>query len=378
MAQDSYDWSWTGASEYITANIGFLAFQRIQSTPIIANHNQGGGTIGGLQADALAAPAACWDGTRWVMTLSIWNIANSQWSSAFFTSPDLSTWTYVPNSLVSPTGGDYLIGNSGLAWFRGKYYWAYNHYPMSSQAGTTLAYSTDLVNWTIVGDPIISSMETRFDPALSVNPTTGFLELWSMGEATAMPAARPLLLDTSADGVTWSNNYSSPLEECPAGYLPSVFGEPQGFYSSGRFMTTDLAVVDGHRSTSFWSGGGAPSFCGLVLGPDAANAWENVQVFDACCVGPFDRGDGRGPQFWMLYAGGDVVSNTDNTDSCIGLAYLPYSGASPSTDPGIANVYNGVSYEIDGTSLVGTATTAAQQLTTDQATVATSSGFITS
>jgi len=59
-----------------------------------------------------------------------------------------------------------------------------------------------------------------------------------------------------------------------------------------------------------------------VLTYNASNAWESVQVFDGCCVGPVNRGDGRGTQLWMLYAGADVAAPTNKTDSCIGLAYM--------------------------------------------------------
>src|SRR5271157_5639208 len=290
------------------------SFNRIQSTPVLANHNQGGGTIGGLQADALAAPAACWDGTRWVMTVSIWNIANDNWSSAFFTAPDLATWTYVSGSLVSPsgTGSGQVLGNSGLAWFAGKYWWAYTNYP--TVTGTVLAYSTNLTSWTTVGNPILTTIVN--DQALTVNPSTGNLELWGLN------SSRQVVNATSSNGTTWTDNSANPNLSAPS-WSPVNFGEPQPWYTNGtRFLTCDTAQTSGYRSTSMFYWNSALYYAENMLTYDASNPWESIQVFDGCCVGPVNRGDGRGTQLWMLYAGGDVAAPTNNTDSCIGLAYM--------------------------------------------------------
>ncbi len=314
-------WSWTGSSYYTGLCLAFapiapeypVQFQRIQTTPVITK----GATYGTVVANALAAPSACWNGSQWALAVSIWNIATSKWSSVFFTSTDLATWTYVSGSIVSPSGGDYIIGNSGLAWFNSKYYWAYNHYPVNSSSGVTLAYSTNLTSWTIVGDPIISS-SARADPMLSVNPSSGNLELWTMVGSTL----RSICLDTSSDGSTWTNNIASPVLATPS-WVPFNFGEPSAFYTASgtRCLTCDGASTNGTRFIELFSGSSyTPSW--IVHQAAPANSWESVQVFDSCCAGSFDRGDGLGPQFWMLYAGSDVVSATDNTDSSIGLCYL--------------------------------------------------------
>ncbi len=320
-------WSWTGIGDAAlqTFTLPVYTFTRLQSTPVLANHNQGGGTIGGIQADAIAAPAACWDGTRWVMTVSIWNIVAGTWSSAFFTSPDLVTWTYVASSLVQPSGGDYIVGNSGLAWFGGLYYWAYSHYPaVSSAVGVTLKTSSDLVTWSTVGDPIISSAQ-RNDPSLVVNPGSGNLELW------AIDGSKNVVYATSANGSSWSAWSAAVLT--PPFYFGdgANFGEPQAFYSGGvQFCTCDISAAVGHRFVCMFVGPSLPCQFPVVLAA-SANAWENSQVFDSCCVGAVDRADGRGTKLWMLYAGGDNFSSTDDTDSCIGLAYLDDPTAVPST-----------------------------------------------
>ena len=57
---------------------------RSQTTPVLTK----GGTYGGWTADAIAAPSVCYDGTRYVMTVSLWSVSLSKWASAFFTSPD--------------------------------------------------------------------------------------------------------------------------------------------------------------------------------------------------------------------------------------------------------------------------------------------------
>lgn len=318
-------WGWTGTGNAASTTFALpLYFSRIQATPVIANHNQGGPTIGGVQPDALAAPAACWDGSRWVLTVSIWNTAAGKWYSAFYTSLDLANWTYVPGSLVSPTGTDYIVGNSGLAFFNGKYYWAYSHYPSSNSAvGATLAHSTDLLTWTVVGDPIISTA-AAFDPSLVVNPTTGNLEIW------ATNASREVVFATSADGSAWSG-WSAPILSNPS-FSSGSFGEPQVWYSNGiQFCTCDTSNEGAggvYRYTSLFCGPSLLCAFPSVFGADASNPWESVQVFDFCGVGAFDRGDGRGKQLWGLYAGGDNSSATDNTDSSIGLVFMPDPTAS--------------------------------------------------
>ena len=140
-ADKTVTWNWSGSGYYAMTVLAIpqYALQRIQSAPVLKNFNQGGSSIGGIQVDAYAAPGVCWDGTQYVMTVSIWNNANSLWYSAFFTSPDLATWTYVTGSLQTPSGTDYIIGNGGIAWFGGKYYWVYNHYASSA---TTIGVAT--------------------------------------------------------------------------------------------------------------------------------------------------------------------------------------------------------------------------------------------
>jgi hypothetical protein len=307
--------SWTTSSRAATTLMGFApapaAFTRIQSTPVLAK----GATYNSIVADALASPAVTWDGARWVMTISIWNVANAKWYSIFFTSPDLLTWTYVANSLVAPTGSDYILGNSGLVWWNSKYYWAYSHYPPSTPNGVTLATSTDLLAWTIVGDPI-NGTSHRSDPMLTVNPTSGLLELWT-GNFTS----QYLIRDTSVDGITWTDNYATHFMDSPA-WITSNLGGQSVWYSHGtRYMSTDGAIVPGERFNAMFSGASSLTPYGYALCRRSANAWENTQTFELCCVGPVDRGDGRGTKLWALYCGSDVVSGVDNTDSSIGLAW---------------------------------------------------------
>ncbi len=273
-----------------------------------------GTSYGGWASDALAAPAQCWDGTRYVMTVSLWSIANAKWASAFFTSPDMQAWTYVPSSLQTPTGSDYIVGNSGLAWFGGKYWWAYGHYP---SAGTTLiglAYSTDLVTWTTVNASLISG---GFDPSLSINPGTGDLELWY---ATGT-GARTIYMMSSADGSTWGTATAYLTQPT---FAATNFGEPSVFYQgSARYLTFDVAPeTTGYRYTYMAHSpdqGTDWLLDGIMNGPYPANAWEKGEVFDASVL-VADLGDGYGSVPRMLFAGSDTNSSVDNTDSSIGLA----------------------------------------------------------
>jgi hypothetical protein len=300
-----------------------LQFQRHQSTPVLAK----GGTYDGWTADALAAPSVCWDGTQFVMTVSFWSIANAKWASGFFTSPDLVTWTYVTGSLRAPQGSDYILGNAGLAWWNGKYWFAYNHYPGGAN-GVAIQTSTDLINWTTVYDflPSPAGNEYNADPSLSVNAPSGALELWSLD------GSRNTCLTTTSDptGVTWSS--SAVMHTKPA-WAPTDYGEPDAFYGADgtRYLTFDFASESGRRGIGQAASAGQDTSWttyGSVLGMAALNAWEAVNIFDSSNVGVFSL-NGRGAVRWMVYAGSDTVAATDNTNSSIGLAWMDIGGATP-------------------------------------------------
>jgi len=303
-----------------------IQYRRIQETPVLAK----GSTYDGWTADSIAAPSVCHDGTQFVMTVSLWSIANSEWASAFFTSPDLVTWSYVASSLRVPQGSDYILGNAGLVWWDNKYWFAYNHY-QTTPNGVAIQTSTDLVNWTTVYDPMPGSGGYDADPSLSVNPGTGKLELW------CLDVSRDTTLFDTSDGVTFT--YRGVLHEAPSWNVTN-YGEPDVYYRNGaRILTFDTAYEGGRRSIGFSVSPAQNSTwttkC-TVLGPNLLASWESINVFDSANVGVYDRGDGRGAVCWMLYAGGDVVAATDNTSSGIGLAYLvpeatAYSASGPSS-----------------------------------------------
>ncbi len=302
-------------------------FARIQNTPVLAK----GGTYNSVVADALAAPSATWDGTRFVMTASIWNIANSKWYSIFLTSPDLITWTYVANSLRSPAGSDYILGNGSILWWGSKYYFAYSHYVLSGSFTVTLDYSTDLLSWTNVADPLYSGVT---DPGLNLGPT-GNIELWSGGGG-----GTDTHFADSPDGTNWTDHgiYHSAPAWSTGGY-----GEAHAFCVTGaRWLVSDVAAELGrlralYKSTGFntvWTNQGT------CLGASSVNAWEGAQVFDGAIVGAFDLGNGLGTKLWLLYAGGDNRSLADNTNSSVGLAYLDVPAVPSSFAPSLFRAAN--------------------------------------
>ncbi len=298
-------------------------FARNRSTPVLAK----GSTYGGVTADALAAPSATWDGSQFVMTVSAWNTANSKWYSLFFTSSDLATWSYVASSIRPPVGGDYILGNGGICWFGGKYYFAYNHYPNPALAGHPIAleYSTDLLSWTSVADPLYDGV----DPGLNIGPT-GKLELWRTDGNT-----RHIYFADTPDGTTWTDHgdYLSPPAWHDTG---GAFGEAHAFVENGvRYLVTDITQEAARFRGLFVSAGLNTTWTtrGTCLGASPFNAWEGSQVFDGMIVGSFDTGDGLGTKWRMLYAGGDNLSGTDNTDSSIGLAYMDVPAAPGTVTP---------------------------------------------
>lgn len=291
----------------------FHQFVRAQTTPVIAK----GATYDGVFADALAAIAYCWDGTRFVATVSVWNTAAGKWYSIFLTSADLVTWAYVTGSLRSPSGGNVILGNGGIAWFGGKYWFAYNEY--GGAADVLISHSTDLLTWTDLGAIVPRTTgedASQYDPHLVVNPYSGLLECWFVGSNN-----RKVLMADSPDGSTWTARGVF-LD----GALPfdQDFGEPSAFYpgDGSRCLICDGGVDSGHRHTFLFRSAARDTTWvvgGSINGPSTVNAWENVQTFDGACDAVYDLGDG--PRVYMLYAGSDVVSATDNTDSSIGLAY---------------------------------------------------------
>ena len=280
-----------------------------------------GATYNGIVANALAAPSVCHDGTQYVMTVSAWNIAGGLWHSVFFTSPDLVTWSYVNNSLLSPSGGDYIAANSGFTWFLDKYWIAYNHYPNgSSSVITTLAHSTDLLSWTNISTDILSAYSA--DPHLVVNPDTGLMELWTLD------SLRRACVTTSANGTTWSAN--TVMMSSPS-WVGFNYGEPNVWYTGDgvRYISFDASVYgNGHRMIGWshsvnqdttWVDDGVAIFRG-------GDAWERGQVFDSAVI-VADIGDGYGVSPRILYAGSNTNESADNTNSSIGLAVMPIAQA---------------------------------------------------
>ncbi len=280
-----------------------------------------GATYNGITADALAAPSVCYDGTQYVMTVSAWNITGGKWHSVFFTSTDLVAWTYVNNSLLSPSGGDYIAANSGFTWFQGKYWLAYNHYPNGSlDVFTTLAHSTDLLSWTTVSANILGGYSA--DPHLVVNPDTDLMELWTLDYL------RRSCVTTSANGTSWSAN--AVMMSAPA-WVVFNYGEPNVWYTGDgvRYISFDASVSgNGKRMIGWahsvdqdttWVDDGVAIFRG-------GDAWERGQVFDSVVI-VADTGDGYGLSPRILYAGSNTNEATDNTNSSIGLAVMPIAQA---------------------------------------------------
>lgn len=291
-----------------------ISYKRTQATPVITK----GATYNGILADSLAAPAACFNGASYALTVSIWNITNAKWYSVFFTSADLKTWTYVSGSLLSPGGTDYILGNAGLEYFSGKYWFAYNHYPSAGTPAIGLQYSTDLLTWNNVNTSLIASAA---DPDLVYNPISGLLELWYIGTTD-----RAVYMYDSPDGLTWTSR--GKFMDVPA-VCKFDFGEPSVYYQGNtRYLTHDCSVTSSgdrfsieqfsvNRDTTW-------VMSGVAIAP-WSNAFESTQTFDADVV-MADLSDGRGKIPRMLYAGSDIVSATNNTDSSIGYAEYAKGG----------------------------------------------------
>ena len=321
-------------------------FNRQSASPVIAKS----ATYGGIVADALAAPAVCRNaaGSGWVMLIDIWNVAAGKWYNIAFTSTDLATWTYVASSLQAPTGGDYITGNGGIVYnaSAGKYYRSFSHYASASvpSNGIFIASSPDLVTWTNVnaGAAVLTvgasgSGDNQYlcDSSLIYNSNTSQYELWYAGADTTI-SGRSIMYATSTDCVTWTK--TGTIEFGAQTWNSANLGEPQAFYvGTTRYVSFDSGSVAGVRSIglAIKKAGSTYALTPNVLIPEFGNAWETTNVFDSCCVGAIDRGDGRGLQLWMLYAGSPIVASTDATQSGIGLAYAPL----PSTTTNIFNVF---------------------------------------
>ncbi len=336
-----------------------IRFERYRTTPVLtkgaAAFNTGGSVnVTNWALDALAAPSVCRDvaGTGWVLAVSGWNQADGKWRSGFFTSPDLETWTFVANSVQSPGGGNYILGNGGIICIGSTYHHYYNEYPSGATSGVTIhhATSTDLATWTIVSTDCVPAGGTgapdstgQYDPTIALNPTTGLYELWYIGNpGLTGSGGRSALRATSPDSVTFTRADGSGATggsaQNVATWNVSLYGEPHPFYQGGdTYVTADGGSprwIDASRKV-----GAAWAYSPRALASTWANSWESMMVFDPCCVGALDRGDGRGTRLWMVYAGSAVSAGTDNTQSSIGLVSAPLPP--PATLPFLLDTFQG-------------------------------------
>lgn len=269
-----------------------------------------GQTYNGWKADAIAAPSVCWDGSRYVMTVSFWSIANDGWASGFFTSTDLQTWTYINNSLIAPSPVDSILANAGITWFDNKYWFVFQN--QGNPCG--LWTSIDLLNWTVVSSSVVAS---GYDPSINVNPINGKLEIWYVN-----PVTRSIYLIDSSDGVTWSSPVFHIEKNIPYTFN---FGAPTVWYENGvRYMVLDQALSEGYRILGLYHSPNANTeylYDGVILRPDPDTEWESVAVSD-CGVIVADISDGNGAVPRVLYVGSDNNSGIDNTNSSIGLYSL--------------------------------------------------------
>ena len=243
------------------------------------------------------------------------------WASGFFTSSNLSTWTYVPSSLQTPQGSDYIIGNSGIVVSGSTFIWAYTHYASgATNHQITIATSTDLVNWTVVNSSPTGAAADG-DPSLNFNGST--LELWTDDNDTT--PGKAFLYTSSNNGTTWASQGA--IFPFPASVNSFNTGEPSVWYvNSVRYMAFDIGgnpLTNARltESVNSPSANTAWNWPRIANTPNGSFAWQAGQVFDATVI-VADTGDGNGMIPRMLYAGSDTTSNIDNTDSSIGLAYL--------------------------------------------------------
>lgn len=300
---------------YSYTSVGAATSPHYRATPVIAKS----GTVGGWANDAVAAPGVCWDGTKFVCTVSLWSIALQKWASVFYTSTDMITWTYVTNSILVPQGTDYILGNGAIEWYNNAYYFIYNHYPLAGGTTDTIVIikSTDLVNWTTVTSDLTGAAGA--DPHIVKNPNSGKLEAWYV------TVAREMALYDSPDGITWTsrgvfythNSYTNPRD----------VGAYQPFYWNGvRYMTCDTSDtnVSGNRKNLMYHSPGSNTtwiFDGIMNTGSNANAWENACAFDGAVI-VANTGDTRGAIPRLLYAGSDIYAPTDTTNSSLGLTYI--------------------------------------------------------
>ncbi len=309
-------------------------YLRYQTTPIIPN----GGTYDGWKADALAAPAITFGGSKYVLTCSAWQISTASWSTLFFSSTDLVTWTYMTGSIRTPATG-YLLGNGSVIYWSGKYWFVYTDADFSITNGI-LDYSTDPTlqsgNWTNVSTNV-GGVEVN-DPGIVLNPYNNKLEIWYVDGSRV-----PSYMD-SPDGSAWTVQGQSLTS--PPTWLTGATGEAHAFYlhpDGARYLVMDTGFSSEYttarlkalftsaaRDTTWTSLGSClgPAIFSPVAG-DSTFGWESYQVFDGMVFGPVEGPNGLG--YYQVYAGGDNSSTTNATDSGIGLAFAGAPAPPPPT-----------------------------------------------
>lgn len=320
-------------------------FTRYLTQPVILK----GSTYDGWEADAVAAPGAEYDpvAAEFILTVSFWQNSTSSWASGFFTSTNLTNWTYQTGSLLSPSDG--LLGNgdvsrvptgAGFGALAGKYIFVYNVNSTSDVYFATGASLTSISSGTAIITPGTSGTGDNggcFDPSLVYNPVNQKYECWYTGADSTYNTRtnRQICMADTPDLVTWAKE-GVQFNAYWASYL---LGEPNVWYANGpdgsancRWLGFDVGQYNNlsQRSTglaySLYQGSntwGSWITYGTALQRSVYPyySWESQQTFDSCGVGPFDLGNGHGKQNYLLYAGSDNNQTTNSTDSSIGLVY---------------------------------------------------------
>lgn len=282
----------------------------------------------GLQADAFATPRACWDGSQWVGSFSLWNTANFQWSTLFSTSPDLVTWT--PVSLRNPSGSNYILGNGGIGCPTGltyRYYFSYETYPNGATSVSILVDgSNNLTSWTNITTLSASTYAT--DSKIVINPNTTNMEIWYINYNGGV-TADTVEYQSSSNGSAWT---AQGIQYTIPNYFGFSPGEPAPAYSpigGGNFLLTD------ETSSTVNSGARFTQILGSATA--AANTWNQLGIaqqaatvtipgtiaeecFDSFIVWANTTHTGPGNIPYMLTACGDNLSGINDTDSDIILS----------------------------------------------------------
>lgn len=330
----------------------------IATQPLIS----GTGTYDGVTGTATSPFNPQYDPvtSQWVFPIGINKGADVY--GGIYTTVNFQSLNYVTGSLLTPQGSDTILEPivimrmpNTAQWgpAAGQYLMTGLHYATSSPVFVTSIWvSPSLTGFQSAGpiDNLIpvgavgsGDHNGQADQFGIINPVTGNFEMWYTGLDNSLPTPlyRSIMMAYSTsfatNYTTWTragilltgSSYDGQGNDLGAASVKYGLG-PDGS-ANARILCYDGASIDGFRLMYWaWAKQTSPGVWGpfIKMGPlnyqKLASSYGTVTVFGGCWLPQiFDRGDGNGPQQYIVFNGTKSQVTGVLTDGAIGMGYIP-------------------------------------------------------